>query len=138
MRQGSDKGQDAYQNKDDSMQRERNKHTWEKTRASKTVGKNDIDITLFSEKQKNTGGMEAAGPWGKHVCFFSTGINPKKRETQEQNREKKATKNIKKNRNKKQDHPATNCNARKTLENGSSSEQQRQRKREKTATRRRK
>ena len=52
--------------------------------------KEGIDIALLSEVQKNTGGMEKEGHWGKYTIFFSTGINPKKREEHEQNREKKA------------------------------------------------
>ena len=50
--------------------------------------KEGIDIALLSEVQKNTGGMEKEGQWGKYTVFFSTGINPKKREELEHNREK--------------------------------------------------
>lgn len=60
-----------------------------------------IDIALLSEVQKNTGGMEKEGQWGKYTVFFSTGINPKKREELEQNREKKACETKKRNRKKK-------------------------------------
>ena len=50
--------------------------------------KEGIDVALLSEVQKNTGGMEKEGQWGKYTVFFSTGIDPKKREEQEQKREK--------------------------------------------------
>ena len=45
--------------------------------------------------------MEKEGPWGKYVCFFSTGINPKTRAAQEELREIKATKMRQRNWKKK-------------------------------------
>ena len=45
--------------------------------------------------------METGGPWGKYVCFFSTGINPKTREAQDKNRESKAAKIRQNSRNNK-------------------------------------
>ena len=57
---------------------------------SDKMEKEGIDIALLSEVQKNTGGMEKEGQWGKYTVFFSTGINPKKREELEQKREVKA------------------------------------------------
>ena len=63
--------------------------------------KEGIDIALLSEVQKNTGGMEKEGQWGKYTVFFSTGINPKKREELELNREKKTCEAKKRKRNKK-------------------------------------
>ena len=43
---------------------------WEKYR---------VHIAMLSETQGNMGGTEKAGPWGKYVCFFSTGTDPKKK-----------------------------------------------------------
>ena len=63
--------------------------------------KEGVDIALLSEVQKNTGGMEKEGHWGKYTVFFSTGINPKKREELEQSRERKACEAKKKNRKQK-------------------------------------
>ena len=66
--------------------------------------KEGIDIALLSEVQKNTGGMEKEGQWGKYTVFFSTGINPKKREELEQSRENK-TCEAKRRRRKKKGKP---------------------------------
>ena len=57
----------------------------DKTLANKWE-KECVDLALLTEVQKNTGGMEKEGQWGKYTVFFSTGINPKKREEMEQNR----------------------------------------------------
>ena len=62
--------------------------------------KEGIDIALLSEVQNNTGGMEKEGHWGKYTVFFSTGINPKKREELERSRERKACETKKRNRKK--------------------------------------
>ncbi len=64
--------------------------------------KEGIDIAMLSEVQKNTGGTEKEGHWGKYTVFFSTGINPKKREELEQSRERKACETKKKNRKKRE------------------------------------
>ena len=45
--------------------------------------------------------MEKEGQWGKYTVFFSTGINPKKREEMEQSRERKACEAKKRRRKKK-------------------------------------
>ena len=63
--------------------------------------KEGIDAALLSEVQKNTGGMEKEGNWGKYKVFYSTGVDPKKREEQEQKRENKATEIIKNTQEKK-------------------------------------
>ena len=63
--------------------------------------KEGIDAALLSEVQKNTGGMEKEGNWGKYTVFYSTGIDPKKREAREQKREQKATEIIRKRRKEK-------------------------------------
>ena len=60
-----------------------------------------IDIALLTETQKNTGGMEKEGAWGKYTVFYSTGICPKKREEQEKHREEQASATRKKRRKKK-------------------------------------
>jgi len=70
--------------------------------------KEGVDIALLSEVQKNTGGMEKEGQWGKYTVFFSTGINPKKREELEQSRERKACEAKKKRRKKWKSRTHTN------------------------------
>ena len=60
-----------------------------------------VDIALLTEVQKNTGGMEKEGQWGKYTVFFSTSINPKKREEMEHKREVKAAETQKKIRKKR-------------------------------------
>ena len=67
-----------------------------------------IDIALLSEVQKNTGGMEKEGNWGKYTVFFSTGINPKKREELEQRREKRHAKQKKTQEEEEQSRPHPN------------------------------
>ena len=42
---------------------------------------------MLGETQRNVGVMEKSGPWGNYVCFFSTGIDPKKREANEKRKE---------------------------------------------------
>ena len=60
-----------------------------------------VDIAMLTEVQKNTGGMEKEGQWGKYTVFFSTGVNPKKREEMEHKRETKAAETQKKSRKKR-------------------------------------
>ena len=50
-----------------------------------------MHVAMLSETQRNIRGMEKAGPWGKYVCFFSTGIDPRKREANEKRRDLKST-----------------------------------------------
>ena len=38
-----------------------------------------VDLALLTEVQKNTGGMEKEGNWGKFIVLYSMGIDPKKR-----------------------------------------------------------
>jgi len=45
--------------------------------------------------------MQKEGNWGKHTVFYSTSIDPEKREEREQKRENKATETRKKRRKKK-------------------------------------
>ena len=63
--------------------------------------KDKIDVAMLSERQKNAGGIEKGGTWGKYVCFFSTGINPKTRDAQEKIRENKVAKIRERSRKKK-------------------------------------
>ena len=63
--------------------------------------KDNVHVAMLSEIQRNMGGMEKAGPWGKYVCFFSTGIDFKKREANEERRDLKATERRRTARNKK-------------------------------------
>ena len=68
---------------------------------SKKWEKEGIDIALLTEVQKNTGGMEKEGQWGKYTVFFSTNINPKKKEEMDNRREAKAAETKRKSRKKK-------------------------------------
>ena len=62
-------------------------HIGEETRINAAMGKNKTHVATLSETQRNIGGMEKAGPWGKFVCFFSTGIDPKRRDANEKGRD---------------------------------------------------
>ena len=54
--------------------------------------KGKINVAMLSDMQKNTGDMERGRPWGKYVCFYNTGTNPKTRDAQEKIRENRAAK----------------------------------------------